>query len=353
MSTADASGVGAVDGAGSIIVNGLRYETGAADVNIEDTPALQLGMSARVIGPVDTDFTSGIARRIDSAADVRGPLSSINLAQGSFVVLGTTITTDEATVWGDLSGLAALVPSNTVQVWGLPGAPGTLRATRVETRGASTPILTGTVQGLDPVRRTFNLGASAVDYAGATLAGGLDGRPLADGTLVRVRASALLGGRLQATQVQWWYPVPGTDGTQLQLAGIVTNFSALGSLRVLNVPINASSARINGGPSGSVGNGVKVEVAGVMSNGVLQASKLKIRHVPGTGGPVSFALSGTVGNFNSPASFRVRGQPIDASGASVVFVNGTAASLRSGVKVSVEGSQVVNGVLIANRVAFD
>ena len=30
VSTADATGVGAVDGAGSIIVNGLRYETGSA-----------------------------------------------------------------------------------------------------------------------------------------------------------------------------------------------------------------------------------------------------------------------------------------------------------------------------------
>jgi hypothetical protein len=205
------------------------------------------------------------------------------------------------------------------------------------------------VQNLDAFRRSFTLGGIGVDYGAAAL----DGNPLAEGVLVRVRASAVLAGRLQATQVQSWYPVPRAGGTPLQLAGLVTDFAGLGSLRVLNVPVNASSAKISGGPVGSVGNGVKVEVAGIVQNGVLQASQLKIRHVPGTGGPASFTLIGTVGNFSSAASFRVRGQPIDASGPGVVFVNGTAANLGSGVKVRVEGSRVVNGVLIATRVVFE
>ncbi|MGK6308451.1 DUF5666 domain-containing protein [Variovorax sp. DT-64] len=353
VSTADAAGVGGVDGVGSIIVNGVRYNTDNAVVNLEDASALQLGMSAKVTGPFSADFTSGVARRVDSAADLRGTLSSVDLAQGSFVILGTTVTTDDATVWADSTGLAAIPPGSTLQVWGLPGAPGVLRATRVEQRGPSAPILTGTVQNLDPARRTFAIGSFTVDYSTAVLSGSLDGGPLANGTLVRVRAATVLPGRLPATQVQWWYPVPRADATPVQLAGIVTDYAGLGSLRVLNIPVNAASAQITGGPAGSVGNGVKVEVGGTMSNGVLQATKLKIRHVPGTGGPSSFTLIGNIGNFSSPASFRVRGQPIDASGPGVVFVNGTAANLGNGVRVNIQGAQVVNGVLIATRVAFE
>ena len=148
VSTADA-GIGSVDGAGSIIVGGLRYNTDTAVVNLEDAPGLQLGMSVKVTGPVNADFTSGIARRIDSAVDIRGPLSSVDLAQGSFVILGTTVTTDNATVWADSSGLAAIAPNATLQVWGLPAAPGVLRATRVEQHAPAAPILTGTVQNLD------------------------------------------------------------------------------------------------------------------------------------------------------------------------------------------------------------
>ena len=69
------------------------------------------------------------------------------------------------------------------------------------------------------------------------------------------------------------------------MEGVVTDYATLGSLRVLGFPVDASSAQITGGPSGSVGNGVKVQVGGMVSNGVLKATRLKIRNVPGTGGP--------------------------------------------------------------------
>ena len=54
----------------------------------------------------------------------------------------------------------------------------------------------------------------------------------------------------------------------------------------------------------------------------------------------------------SSADFRVRGQPVDASGSSTVFENGTAANLANGQRVTVVGDRVVNGVLIAQRVTF-
>jgi len=354
VSTADATGVGSVDGAGSIIVNGLRYDTNTATGNVEDAPAgLQLGMSVKVTGPVNADFTQGTARRVESAADIRGPLTSVDLAQGSFVILGTTVTTDEATVWADAAGLSAIAPGRTLQVWGLPDAPGVLRATRVEQRAPSAPILTGTVQNLDAVQRTFTLGGLVVDYSRAVPSGSLDGRPLANGTIVRVRADAASPGVLVATLVQGWYPLPTADATTAQFAGIVTDFAGLGSLRVLGYPVDASAAQITGGATSAIGNGVKVDVGGVVSGGVLRASKLKIRHVPGAGGPASFDLIGNVGAFTSPSDFRVKGQAVNAGGPDVKFANGTAANLRNGVRVNIHGTQVVSGVLMAVTVTFE
>lgn len=354
VSTADATGVGAVDGAGSIIVNGLRYDTQTAVGQVEDAPnGLQLGMSAKVTGPVNADFTRGVARLVESAADIRGPVASVNLATGSFVILGTTVTTDEATVWADAPGLSAIANGQTLQVWGLPGAPGVLRATRIEQRPASSSILTGTVQNLSASGRSFSLGGVVVDYGRAAQVAGPYGTSLSNGTLVRVRGDLAPNGRLVATQVQWWYPLPTADATTAQFAGIVTDFAGLGSLRVLGFPVDASGAAISGGPAGSIGNGVKVEVGGTVVGGVLRATKLKIRHVPGTGGPASFDLFGNVGAFRSPADFRVKGQPIDASGPGVVFTNGQASNLANGVRVRIHGSQVVNGVLIAQTVSFE
>jgi hypothetical protein len=60
-----------------------------------------------------------------------------------------------------------------------------------------------------------------------------------------------------------------------------------------------------------------------------------------------------VADYSSSASFRVRGQLVDASGPGVVFTNGTAANLAIGTMVTVSGSQIVNGVLIAQQVSFE
>ncbi|MBO9651090.1 MAG: hypothetical protein J7605_21495 [Variovorax sp.] len=351
VSTADA-GIGSVDGAGSILVNGVRYNTDGATVVLDDVPGLQLGMTAKVTGPFDSELTSGSAQRVESAIDLRGPVTSVNGGQGSFVILGTTVTTDDATVWGDSSGIGNVSAGATLQVWGLPSAPGTLRATRVEVRATGTPILSGVVQNLDVSARRFSIGGYVIDYGQAALTSGAGGLPLANGVLVRVRSNAIGAGQLVASSVQWWYPAPLANGTALQIAGVVTDFSGLGSLRVLGVPVNASSAKISGGPERSVGNGVKVVVGGVVSGGVLQGNRLKIQNVPGTGGQPSFSLTGQISTFNSVADFRIKGQPINASGPNVVFVNGSASNLAAHVGISVEGNRVSDGVLFADRVTF-
>ena len=98
---------------------------------------------------------------------------------------------------------------------------------------------------------------------------------------------------------------------------------------------------------------MKVEVAGNVVGGVLRATQLKIRNVPGTGGPASFELTGNVGGFRSLSDFRVRGQAVNAGGNGVQFVNGTAAGLANGVRVNIRGSRVVDGVLMATTVAFE
>jgi hypothetical protein len=352
ISTADATGIGSVDGAGSILVNGVHYNTDRTVVALDDVPGLELGMTAKVIGPFDSDLTAGTAMRVESAIDLRGPVSAVDAPQAGFTILGTAVTTDSATVWADAAGVADVAPGATLQVWGLPSGPGSLRATRVEVHASGTPIVSGVVQNLDPLARRFSIGGYAIDYGQAIVTGGSGASAFANGVLVRVRANALGAGLLVAGAVQWWYPAPTADGTPLQLAGVVTDFTGLGSLRVLGVPVDASAAKVSGGPARSVGNGVKVIVGGTLSNGVLQASTLKIQLVPGTGGQPSFSLSGQISTFNSIADFRIRGQPIDASGPGVSFVNGSAANLGAHVQVMVEGSRVVGGVLIADRVAF-
>ena len=351
--TADAAGIGAADGLGSIILNGLRYDTDSATINVEDAAELQIGMSARVAGKVDANFTSGIATQVVSAAELRGAVSHIDLGAGSFVVMGIGVSIDNATVWADASGLASMVDGSLVQVWGLPGAPGTLRATRVQIAPTLiAPLVTGAVQNLDAANKTFTLGQLTVEYGAASFTG-IDATSLVNGVIVRARGTTAPGaGRFKATKVEGWYAIPLSDGVAVQLAGVITDFASRGAFEVLGTPVDATSSLINGGPASSLGNGVKVEVDGFMSGGVLVAKKLRIRNVPGTGGPASFTLIGAIGAFHSAADFRVRGQPVDASRPGTVFENGTIANLDNGQRVTVVGDRVLNGVLIAQRVTF-
>jgi hypothetical protein len=343
------SGVGGVGGVASIIVNDVRYNTAGAVLKLRDAPQLQLGMTVKVNGPTNADFTAGEATEVESAVDARGVVTSVNPGNGDLVVLGMRISTDATTVWGNIPGLGALAPGMTVQVWGLPAGPGLLRATRIEKLLAGTPVLSGVVQNLDVSSRKFVLGSLPVDFSQIA-----SPAALAAGVNVRVRTNlSLAAGVLQATSVELWYPVSLRDGTRRQLGGVVTDFSGISSFRVLGTPVDASSAQVSGGPAAAIANGVELNVAGTVINGSLVATKIKIKKTPGGASTASFTAMGTVGAFRSLADFKVKGQAIDASGAGIQFVNGIAGQLGNGVKVTIVGGRIVNDVLIATQVIFE
>lgn len=351
----DSSSVGSVSGLGSIILNGVRYNVDSAVTRLPDGEPLQIGMSVEVTGAIDNTLVNGVAHQLTSAIDLRGPVTGIDLAGGSFDLLGTTVVVADSTVFGDVSGLGSLQVGSSVRVWGLPGDSGVVNATRVELGSAGdAAIVSGALQQLDVGTGTFRLGTLSVAYGAANFAGGLSQSALANGVIVRVRASGQpVAGLLTASQVEAWYPIPTATGTPVRLEGPITSFSGIGGFRVLATNVDASAATITGGRASAVGPDVVVQVTGVLQNGVLVATDLKIEHVPGGASLPSYTLIGSIGNFSSPASFRVRGQLVDASAPGVVFLNGSAANLGNGVSVTVLGTQVVNGVLLANQLSFN
>ncbi|MDM0050409.1 DUF5666 domain-containing protein [Variovorax sp. J22R115] len=332
---------------GSIIINGVRYDTSTAILKLRDAPSLQLGMTAKVNGPTNPDFTEGVATQVESAVDLRGVITSRDLAGGSFVILGTNVITDTSTVWGNISAPSALAPGVAVKVWGLPAGLGVLRATRVEQHSLETPILSGTVQNVAPGR--FTIGGLTIDTRAATTEAGA----LTSGVNVRVRADAQpSSGLLKAKSVEVWYPLSLTNGARRQLGGVVTDYAGANFFRVLGIPVDASSAKVSGGPLSSLGNGVEVDVAGTVSNGILLVTKIKVKKAPGSGGNSdAFQVIGSIGAFKSSSDFKVKGQAVDATQAE--FTNGTEANLSNGTKVTITGNRIVNNVLMASRVVFD
>jgi hypothetical protein len=104
-------------------------------------------------------------------------------------------------------------------------------------------------------------------------------------------------------------------------------------------------------PAG-LANGMNVEVAGrSFANGTLTAERLRDRDrdrlqmVNGDG----VEVEGYVSDFVSISSFKLNGQAVDASNATIR--NGTAADIRNGVKAEAEGT-MVSGVLVAKVVVI-
>jgi hypothetical protein len=319
---------------------------------------LKLGMTVRVSGAVSADLTQGTATLVVSQADLRGSVSNVSAANGTFTVQGVQVGTDPATVYaGGLGAFGGLANGAVVQVHGLPGDGGQLHATRIEQlAGTASPVLTGYVQDLDRRGGTFSIGTQRVNYGAAEFPGDWPSSNLAEGVVVRVRAPAA-AGTLAASSVEPWNPTPLRDGTRLSLAGLVTDYVSPKSLRIDGVPADISGAKITGSGNGiaALGDSARVEVTGSMSSGVLVATTLKVRQPAPPATTVadqgsSYTARGSVGAFRSAADFKVQGQDIDASGA--VFVGGKAADLGPGRKVLVTGSRVRDDVLVADRVEF-
>lgn len=357
--TADA-GVGSVDGFGSIIVNGVRYDISTATTVLSDVSSLKLGMTVRVTGTINPDMQEGTATLVVSEADLRGAVGALSAADGTFTVLGVQVTTDATTVYaGGLNSFGGLANGTYVQVHGLPGDDGQLHATRVEQLATvQAPVLTGYVQALDRSTHTFLVGTQLVSYAAADFPGDWPSSRLAEGVLVRVRAAGV-ASTLVATTVEPWNPTPLRDGSRLSLGGLVTDYASVQSLRIDGVPADISAAKLTGSGNATMANGARVDATGTMLGGVLQVATLRIRQpappttavsVPAAVQETSFSARGSIGAYRSPADFKVQGQDIDASAAT--FVGGTAADLGPSRKVLVTGARVRDDVLVADRVEF-
>ena len=148
--------VGVISGFGSVIVNGVRYDTSDATITVDDSPGsesdLAVGQVIVLTGSVDDDGTTGTADTIDFDAEVEGPIASIAADGHSFVVLGQSVLIDDDTVYDNSLALPLQVEDE-IEVSGFRQADGTILATRIETQTPGSELeVKGTVVNLDAAR---------------------------------------------------------------------------------------------------------------------------------------------------------------------------------------------------------
>lgn len=344
---------GTITGFGSVIIDGVRYGDGRARVAIDTDPAapksatladLKLGMQ------VEAHVADGQLVDVTVHASLVGPIGSIDLASGRFVVYGQTVTVvaDGATptLFDGATGLADLAPGDLVEVHGSVDANHALTATRIERKPRSELAqgvrLGGVVTGLDAAARTFRFNDMTVDFSAASVLPA--GTTLADGQLVVAVGDTPPDGtgfHPKAIKV-----VTADNGAEFGIGGRVMSFTSLADFVVSGVHVDASAATLDGGVAADVAAGVIVAAEGTVVDGVLKASKLRILKAPAD---VQASLSGQISDWVSASSFTVRGTTVDASAAS--FEGGSAADLGNGAWVRVSGS-VQGDVLKATRIVF-
>jgi len=280
--------VGPVTTFGSIVVNGVRYETNAATFTINDVAGtqddLKVGHVVSVVGTIDSDGTTGSATQVTFDDSVKGPVDSIDLASSRLVVLGQTVLVSPDTSFDDSFSPASLdgvSVGQIVEVSGQFDANGNIVVTRIEPKPAGTTFeVHGTVAGLDASNFRFNLNGLVVDYSGAMLDNFNNGQ-IADGDFVEAKGTSLgATGELIATRVELENFLPGGDnGDHVEIEGFITRFVSAQDFDVAGVQVTTNgSTDFVGGVAADLGLNVKVEAEGDLdANGTIIADKIDIR----------------------------------------------------------------------------
>jgi hypothetical protein len=337
---------GTVTGFGSVVLDGTAYssaspvyfagtdqdeeaQTSSTAVNLGDQ--LQIRLDAQ-----------GHPSKVVIDPELMGPVA--NLGAGGFTVNGVAVRVNSnaaagpVTYYTGLNDFSSLQGGMQVEVHGAYGqsasGQGYIQATRIEQLPASNPVtrLTGVVSHLNAANGSFQIGATLVQTQASTLITP-SGMALANGQLVNVwsNTAPAANGAIQAGAVNV-RTLRGVSGPA-QVGGLVAQLAG-SRFQVAGIPVDASAANLASAVQ-SLSNGGYVVVQGQAdaSTGVLTATSLRTY----ASSPAQVELRGTITGFVSASNFLVRGVPVDASAANVVFTGGTAASLRNGVFVDVVG----------------
>ena len=286
---------GTITGFGSIFVNGIEFfDIDSATCVIDDNDStgncqanLQLGMVVKITGT--NDGSTGNATQIIYNDDIDGPISGlVALIPGNvtrtFTVLGTTVLIDSAsTAFAGSKGFSDLADTDLVEVSGFFDNNGVLNATFVKYQGS------------------LQFGSTMTELKGS------------------VTATTPTSG---ATSTGDTFVVNGITITLLSS----TDLSAM---------------------NGSVSTGNIVDVRGTLNAATaIDADRVKPEDdmIGNEGDDVS--IEGLVTGFINTGNFRVNGQQVDASAATLSPGN---LQLANGIKVEVEGN-ITGGTLVAGRV---
>jgi hypothetical protein len=276
--------IGEVSQYGSIFVNGVEFDTQAAEIFVEGAPAgsgdqavrdhLPLGQQVVIQG----DFTgerSGTALRVDGFYRVLGPVQSapqIDDDSIEFTVLGQTIYVDRQTQLAGVT-LVTLTQGMMLRVSGPVDAQGAVHAgliTRVLAMDGVVGVK-GRVESLNAQQESFRINGLTVQY------GDIQGPTaiLTQDQMVAVEGT-LEDDELQATQVEWFQTESIASADEFLIDGFITVSDTQNQWRMGEYQVRlGSGTRFEDISPEDLMAGARIKVRGRLQDRLLQADQVE------------------------------------------------------------------------------
>jgi hypothetical protein len=304
------------------------------------TADLRLGMAIDVSADANASSTTAKARTISAQSTVRGPLRVVNAGQGELTVLGQTAQIDQNTLLDGFASVGSLKTGDMIEVHGIMQRDlSKVLATRVTLiRDASAN------QSVEIIGTVSNLSGGQIQLGGTTITNAPSG--FSNGERVRVVGTQNGATSVAAMQANAT-PLPArSTGALVTVEGIVQDAlpGAPTRIRIGDLDIDVTS--LPGATSTALVVGSRAVIRGTKEATTLRATEAR---VIAPSDKIAYQLSGGVTDFVSRASFKVRGEAVNASAAS--FIGGTVTDLAAGKRVRVIGVAGA-GALDAVEVTF-
>lgn len=270
---------GTIDGFGSVIVNGVRFDSSKATILINGQSAtednLHVGYQVTVTGNIDAN-NLGIADKIEYFPELIGEITEIDLDANQIQVLDRRVQINHRTLLAssiapnDIRGLAL---GNKVLVSGQLNAQQILVATRIEL-SSDLVQLGGVISNLDLANQRFNLQDTLVNYAGANL---VNITQLTNNLRVSVRGSKDVNGNIQAQQIFNIKTEFESKIKKAEIEGRITRFVSTTDFDVNGIPCTTTAqTNYQRGGSANLTLGTNIEVKGtVNTNGSITANSIE------------------------------------------------------------------------------
>jgi len=285
-----ASSVGTVTEFGSVVVNGVTYETRDARVIVENDPRgtgdeaviqnLAVGMVVRVEGWLNDDG-SARAEQVFFSADLQGPVESIKTLDSrtkQVVILGQPVVIDDRTLFRN-TAMSAISQGMVLEVSGYVDENEVILATFVGKIADSLPPggpvkMKGEVQDLDTGAKTFKIGSLTIDYAGATR---FPSAGLETGQFLEVRGRLQAPGLLAADRLDLAEDIGSGAFETIDLEGIVAQISSPAEFRVGRriIRTDQETSWTNLQPE-DLTPGTRVIIRGVLLDGAILAREIRV-----------------------------------------------------------------------------